>query len=480
MKGVRVAVIGDVMLDQYVMGETNRISPEAPIPVVKVVSEQTRLGGAGNVARNIASMGGVATLVGLIGTDAAGRELETAAAEVEGLSVMLLRDPSRRTTVKTRFLARGQQLIRVDRETTAAASGYMAQALLRAAELAIGSASLVVLSDYSKGVATPAVIEGVMAVARQNGRTVIVDPKQRDMRCYAGAAVITPNASEAAAATNIECESDEGVVAAARRIGDQLACRHVIVTRGAKGMTLVDLAANGAFTHYPAILREVHDVSGAGDTAVAALALAIGSGASIETATGIANIAAGIAVSHQGTTAVTARELEATTQEAAGRSDRIKVVSCARAAEISRQWREMGDRVVFTNGCFDLLHPGHVTLLQHAKAEGDRLIVALNTDASVRRLKGAGRPIQGEDARALLMATMEPVDLVVLFEEDTPLAVIEAIRPDVLVKGADYSEDQVIGADFVRATGGKIVLVPLAEGHSTTAAIARATRGAAK
>lgn len=476
MKRVRVAVLGDVMLDRYVMGETERISPEAPIPVIRVFQERNMLGGAGNVARNIASMGGQALLVGLVGTDDAAREVEAAVADVGSLTASLVPDPSRCTTVKTRYMAQGQQLVRVDRETTAPATGKLADDLVTAARLALERASLLVLSDYAKGVLTPELIAEVMAIARQNRCPVIVDPKQRDMRCYAGATVITPNSAEASAATGIDCATNEGVVAAARRIGEIVGCRHVLVTRGAKGMTLVETAGEASVMHLPARLREVHDVSGAGDTAIAALALALGAQAPMAEAADLANIAAGIAVSHRGTAAVTAAELEAGTRIAAGGSAPAKFVSCELAVDITRQWRREGRRIVFTNGCFDLLHPGHVHLLQQASAEGDRLVVALNSDASVRRLKGPARPIQTQDARAFVMASMASVDLVFLFDEDTPLAAIEAIRPDVLVKGADYSEAQVVGAEIVRGSGGKVVLVPLVAGQSTSAAIARAAR----
>lgn len=476
MAQVRVAVLGDVMFDRFVMGETERISPEAPIPVIKVLREQAMLGGAGNVARNVASMGGQALLIGLVGADEAGVEVEAAAARVAGLTAALVRDACRPTTLKTRFLAQGQQLLRVDRETSAPATGAVAEDLLRSASRAIETASLLVLSDYAKGVLSPMVLDRVMALVRERGCAVIADPKQRDMRCYAGASLITPNAAEAAAATGISCDTDDGVVAAAHRIGEVVGCRHVIVTRGSKGMSVVDISGREGSIHLPAMLREVHDVSGAGDTVVAALALAIGAGAPMAIAASIANIAAGIAVSHRGTAAVTAAELVAAAQQQTGLSGTTKIVSRTAAAHMAQRWREAGNRVVFTNGCFDLLHPGHIRLLQRAKAEGDRLIVALNSDASVRRLKGSSRPIQNEDARAFVMASMEHVDLVIVFDEDTPLAVIEEIRPDVLAKGADYTEAQVVGGNLVRASGGRIVLVPLEPGHSTTAAIVRAAR----
>lgn len=389
----RIAVLGDVMLDRYVTGEARRISPEAPIPVMTMLQERTMPGGAGNVARNIATLGGHCTLVGVVGADEEGAALGAVVASEPGLTDRLIRDPLRQTTVKQRFIAQGQQLLRVDREDTRPVDGAIADAVVNSVAEALASAPTIVLSDYAKGVLSTQVIGRVMALARDRGTIVIVDPKRVDMSVYAGATVLTPNALEASLATGVDCEDDEGVVEAGKRIAEFVGCRHVVVTRGAKGMTVVS-ARNGAPpVHLRTVQREVHDVSGAGDTAVAALALALAAGATIELAARLANIAAGIAVSRSGTAAVSVDELIAGMQRSSDRAESYKLASAAEAARQAARWRDQGKTVVFTNGCFDLLHPGHVQLLRRAKAEGDRLIVALNSDASVRRNKGDGRPI---------------------------------------------------------------------------------------
>jgi D-beta-D-heptose 7-phosphate kinase / D-beta-D-heptose 1-phosphate adenosyltransferase len=475
--GTRIAVLGDLMLDRYVLGETTRISPEAPIPVFRIAHERSMPGGAANVACNVAALGGEVRLVGLVGNDAAAATLKGALSGVAGLEATLVCDPLRPTTLKTRYVAQGQQLLRVDSESTVPASGPPAHALMEAVEGALAAAQTLVLSDYAKGVLGPLVLPRVMEFARARGCLVIVDPKQVDMRCYAGADIITPNVTEAAKMTGLGCEDDAGVVEAARRIGAAVGCRHVVITRGAKGMSVVGMANGDEPFHVPAVLREIHDVSGAGDTALAALALALTSGAPIEIATRLANIAAGIAVSKPGTATVPLEDLVTGVQRTSSRREHEKIVSRAEAARTATRWREEGRKIVFTNGCFDLLHPGHVRLIHSARAEGDRLIVALNSDDSVRRLKGAGRPIQSEVARATVIAAMEGVDAVLVFEEDTPLHVIEELKPDVIVKGADYTEDEVVGGSFVRSNGGRVVLAPLEAGHSTTSAIARAGRG---
>ena len=471
---VRAVVLGDVMLDRYVIGDARRISPEAPIPVINVLRETTMLGGAGNVALNIAHMGGRAVLVGVRGDDEDGGRLAQVAACEPRLEPMLVVTPTRPTTVKSRFVAHGQQLLRADRENTEPVAGVLEDEVVSVLASALRACTVLVVSDYAKGVLSDGVLSKVMALARQCGCPVLVDPKRVDMRAYAGATIVTPNAHEAAATTGICCDDDDGAVAAARRIGAMVGCRHVVITRGERGLTILDVAPDVA-THIAAERREVHDVSGAGDSVVAALALAIGSGAPLEAAARLANIAGSIAVSKAGTAAVGAEEMIFAVQSHC--SGDAKIVSLEAAARLAGTWREQGRRIVLTNGCFDILHPGHVRLIQRARGEGDKLIVAINSDASTRRLKGAGRPVHAQTARALVMSALSAVDLVLIFDEDTPLAAIEAILPDVLVKGADYAVDEVVGGDVVIAHGGRVVLVPLEPGHSTTAAIDKAVRG---
>lgn len=475
--GTRIAVLGDVMLDRYVLGEAARISPEAPIPVFRIANERSMPGGAANVACNVAALGGKVHLVGLVGNDAAAAMLEGALSGVSGLEATLVCDPERPTTLKTRYVAQGQQLLRVDSESTVPASGIPARALIEAVKGALAEARTLVLSDYAKGVLGPQVLSRVLEFARERGCLIIVDPKQVDMRCYAGADIVTPNVIEAAKMTGLGCDDDASLVEAARRIGATVGCRHVIITRGAKGMSVVGMARGDEPFHVPAELREIHDVSGAGDTALATLALALSAGAPIKIAARLANIAAGIAVSKPGTATVPVEDLVTGVQRASGRREHEKIVGRAVAARMAARWREEGRKIVFTNGCFDLLHPGHIRLIHRALAEGNRLIVALNSDASVRRLKGEGRPIQSEEARATVIASLAGVDAVLIFEEDTPIDIIKELRPDVIVKGADYNEEEVVGGSFVRSNGGRVVLAPIEVGHSTTSAIARAGRG---
>ncbi len=471
---VRVVVLGDVMLDRFVFGDVQRVSPEAPIPIFRFRHDDQALGGAGNVARNVARMGGHATLIGVIGKDTTGAALVAAASREAGLTASFAVDASRRTTLKTRFVAQGQQLLRVDEEASDSVAPAVSQDLRRRIEAA-GEANALILSDYAKGVLTEESIAAALSAARLSGAIVVVDPKARDLRRYAGATAITPNALEASQATGIDCENDEGAARAGRAIAAMTGCSAVVITRGARGMTVLgDAQGTGFIVHLPTEVRQVYDVSGAGDTVVAALALALSAGAPIEKAAQIANLAAGVAVGKIGTAAVEAAELRRAINASAVLAHDAKIVDLETAAGIARSWRLQDQRVVLTNGCFDLLHPGHTTLLQKAKAMGDKLIVAMNSDESIKRLKGPGRPVQNEAARAVVMASIVPVDLVVIFPEDTPLRAIEAIRPNVLVKGADYAIEDVVGRDIVEAYGGRVALVPLEKGYSTSSAIRKA------
>lgn len=474
---LKVAVFGDAMIDRYVFGEVDRISPEAPIPVFKSVREEAMLGGAGNVARNIVHLGGQATLIGVIGADEAGQMLIGAAQRESGLTARLVCDPGRPTTVKTRYVAHGQQLIRVDQESQVPACEQTTRELLVHLEATLEFASVLVCSDYAKGVITPVTMAAAISRASARAIPVVVDPKARDLRQYTGATVITPNAHEAALATGIACDSAAGLHAAAVAISERTGCRYVIITQGGKGLSVLDTVVGGKFTHFPAELREVHDVSGAGDSVVAALALALAAGAPIELSARLANLAGGVAVGKSGTAAVEAAELIAADQSSHAEGVTSKVASIGSAIVAANAWRRKGQRIVFANGCFDLLHPGHVQLLQKAKKNGDRLVVAINSDESASRLKGNGRPIQTEDARAFVLSSLTAVDLVVIFPQDTPIDLIEVLQPDVLVKGADYSEAQVVGADFVRRRGGKVLLLPIVDGYSTTRTVDRAVLG---
>jgi D-beta-D-heptose 7-phosphate kinase/D-beta-D-heptose 1-phosphate adenosyltransferase len=466
---IRVLVVGDVMLDRFVHGRSDRMSPEAPVPVLTAEHEDLMAGGAGNVARNIASLGGLAHVIGAIGNDQAGVALrgvltDTSGTGASGISAELIAIEGRPTTQKTRFIAERQQLLRVDEENTGPVND---SAIAKAVAARLDWADIIILSDYAKGLLTPATLKDIITRARAAGKRVIVDPKSADMERYDGAFLLTPNRAEAALASGVAGEDDDNTAkAAALLLKSAPGIEAVLVTRGARGMTL---AARGkAAAHFPTSAREVFDVSGAGDTVVATLALGLGAGCSLHEAVSAANHAAGLAVAKAGTAVVSFSELIGALEEDNVRGVSAKIVTVQQASEHAAKWRAKGQRIGFTNGCFDLIHPGHVSLLAQARAACQHLIVGINTDASVRRLKGPERPLQTETSRALVMAAMQPVDLVVLFDEDTPMELIRAIRPDVIVKGADYRADQVVGADFVKSYGGDVVLARLVDGESTS------------
>jgi D-beta-D-heptose 7-phosphate kinase/D-beta-D-heptose 1-phosphate adenosyltransferase len=471
----RVLCVGDLMLDRFVHGEVERISPEAPIPVMRVGHETAMLGGAGNVVRNLVSLGASCTFVSVIGGDAAGHELATMIGEEPRVEPYLLTDPARVSTIKTRFLAAGQQLLRTDWEGAGAVSAAITDDLVRAAAGAVEGCEVVVLSDYGKGVVCGAVIDAVIERARVLETPVVVDPKGDDFARYRGATVITPNRQELAAATGLATDGDEAVVRAARRVIERCGIGTVLVTRSHEGMSLV---GEEGVAHLAAHAREVFDVSGAGDTVVAVFAAAHAAGLEMVDSARLANAAAGIVVTKVGTAAVFGSDLIRALHRSDVLSRDAKVMAAGPAADRIARWRRQGLAIGFTNGCFDLLHPGHVSLLRQARAACDRLLVGLNSDASAARIKGPGRPVQGEAARALLLASLEDVDLVVVFAEDTPLALIERFRPDVLVKGADYALSEVVGAELVHGYGGRVLLAEIEPGHSTSGTIARVARRA--
>lgn len=468
-------VIGDVMLDTFVYGECSRISPEAPIPVVRIRDEKVMLGGAGNVARNIAALGGAAILIGVVGDDVAGARLRDEIGNEARVEAELIIDPGRPTTQKTRFVAAGQQMLRADREHVSPCDHAP---LLEALQRQLAKADAVVLSDYAKGVLTPAFLSAAIALIRARGIPIVTDPKSSDLNRYDGATLLTPNAGEAIAGAGTTCDDDAEVADAGRRILTNLPqTPAVLITRGAKGMTLIE--RDNDPLHLPALAREVFDVSGAGDTVIAGIALSLAAGADLSQAVEVGNLAAGIAVGKPGTAVVTVDDLRHEIFYSRDRSVGRKIMPLSEAAEMVRRWRLKGERIGFTNGCFDLIHPGHVSQLAQARAQCGRLVVGLNADESIRRIKGPTRPVQTEVARSIVLAALEPVDLVIIFEEDTPLNCIETLRPDVLIKGKDYTIDQVVGGDVVMSYGGEVFLADIVEGLSTSDIIARLSTKAA-
>ncbi len=468
----RVLCVGDVMLDRFVYGDVERISPEAPIPVLRVQREAAAVGGAGNVARNLSALGAAVRLIGVVGDDAPGRETSGVLDGDANVELGLVTDPSRPTTVKTRFIAGAQQMLRTDEEDTSAIGAATLDKVREevTAALAGGGYGALVLSDYGKGALTDGVIAAVIAAAGEARVPVVVDPKGTDFSRYRGADVLTPNRRELADASRQPTGSDDEVEAAARSLISDCGVAAIIATRGPQGMTVI---GEGKPAHLPALAREVFDVSGAGDTVVAALAAGLAAGMALADAAHLANVAAGIVVGKVGTAVVRRDELSDALGGGAGLG--AKYLDRARLLDRVAQWRARGLTVGFTNGCFDLVHPGHVSLIEQSSAACDRLVVALNDDASVQRLKGPDRPVQPQDARARVIASLAGVDAVTLFAEDTPRELIELLRPDVLVKGADYTPDEVVGGDFVQSYGGKVVLAELVDGFSTTGTIARLT-----
>ncbi len=464
----RVTVIGDAMLDRFVYGDVSRISPEAPVPVVAVTREAAVPGGAANVVHNVTALGGHTRFVAVIGGDHDGGDLRALLTADANIEADLLEIPGRITTLKTRYIAAGQHLIRADRETAAAMDEAAAATLIARATAHLSSGAVLVLSDYGKGVLAGETPQNLIRAAAGAGAVVIVDPKGRDYGRYRGADMITPNRKELHEATGMDVGTEDGIVEAAATLLRLHQFGAVLVTRSEDGMSLV--TREGA-QHFPAEAAEVYDVSGAGDTVIATLSLAMSVGAAVPEAVRLANIAAGVAVGKVGTATVRPDELLAALNPETGTAR--KIVTLAAAAEAAERWRQRGWRVGFTNGCFDLLHPGHVHILEQARANCDRLIVGLNADASIMRLKGPTRPVQNEHARAAVLASLTTVDLVCVFGEDTPISLIEAIRPSLLVKGADYTRENVVGGDFVQSYGGRIMLARLLPGHSTSATVAR-------
>jgi D-beta-D-heptose 7-phosphate kinase/D-beta-D-heptose 1-phosphate adenosyltransferase len=472
-----VLCVGDLMLDEFVYGEVSRISPEAPAPVIAVQRSEISVGGAGNVARNIAALGAKCIFVGLIGEDEAGARLKAELAKEGRIEAALVSDSSRPTTRKVRFVSEhfSTHMLRADWELAQPAADDVEQKLIDVILPLIARADIVLLSDYAKGVLTARVIRNTIDTARKLGKRVIVDPKSANLAIYRGATLLTPNRKEFSEATRSRADSEVGIATAAQEAMILADCAAMLITQSEHGMTLVP--RDGEAIHVPALPVTVRDVSGAGDTVAAMLAVALAAGADWETTLRLAAAAAAVAVSKKGTAMVTSSELRRRILPHAFLAAEEKIVATADLDARLAEWRTAQLRIGFTNGCFDILHPGHVKVLTAARATCDRLIVGLNSDASVKRLKGAERPLQDERARAEVLAALEAVDLVVIFEQDTPLELITQIVPATLVKGGDYTREQVVGHEIVAAQGGEVILVDILQGFSTTSLVERARGG---
>ena len=453
----RVVVVGDVMLDRYLFGSTGRISPEAPVPVVHVHETDDRPGGAANVAVNLASLGASTRLVGVVGEDAAAKDLEDILGQRD-IDCDFARASDRPTITKTRVQSRGQQLIRLDQENAAAMPG---DDVVGALAKSVKKAGAVVLSDYGKGAL--AEVRQLISLCKDAGVPVLVDPKGTDFDKYSGASLLTPNQSEFEAVAGV-CDSDEELVERARKMVDDLNLAALLVTRSEKGMLLVEAGAEPVFLSTQA--REVYDVTGAGDTVIATLAAAVASGQDLPAAAALANLAAGLVVRKIGVATVTPGEISAALHRR-GQGGR-GLVNVDEVLALVAESHDRNERVIMTNGCFDVLHAGHVAYLEEAKSLGDRLIVAVNDDDSVRRLKGKSRPINALEDRLLVLAGLAAVDWVVPFSEDTPASLISKILPDVLVKGGDYKPDEIAGARDVLQNGGEVRVLSFRDGHSSS------------
>lgn len=467
----RVLCIGDLMLDRYVYGLVERISPEAPIPVLHATRETATLGGAGNVVRNLAALGAKVDLIGVVGVDKAAEDIAEAFKALPSVTPHLIPDASRPTTQKTRYVAGAQQLLRADRESARLLEAEIEAQIIAILPDVLKHAEAVILSDYVKGVLTPKIIAETIRLANKTKKLVVVDPKGRNFARYKNASCLTPNRKEITEATGLAITSVADAEKAARTLIDDCEVDTILVKLGSEGVCLVQ--KDGPALHLHTKAREVFDVSGAGDTVIATLTLALACGYTPAEAAEVANVAGSIVVGKVGTASVTREEIARAFMHCEARTAQDKILSWSAMADQAERWRKQGLKVGFTNGCFDLLHPGHVSLLHQARSVCDKLVVGLNSDASIKRLKGNSRPVQNEAARGAVLASLSDVDNVVIFGEDTPLELINTIRPDVLVKGADYTIDKVVGAKEVQSWGGKVVLANLLDGHSTTKTIAK-------
>ena len=459
MNRCNIVVLGDLMLDRFIHGNVERISPEAPVPVLNLEAENHVPGGAANVARNLAHLGVSVTLIGTVGNDQYANMLEGALGHEAHITYRPIVLEKRMTTTKTRFMASGQQMLRVDEENKSPASQTVQKRLLKTVERSLKSADALILSDYDKGILDHATAQAAISLAHKAGVPVFADPKKTDASVFRGINMMTPNLSEFKAMVSITSSSIQDIGSAAKSLIRSNKMNAVLITLGAEGMIYVDSTMSPH--HVTSMAKSVYDVSGAGDTVIASLVAALATGANPLDATALANVAAGLVVGKLGTSTILAGEVlaEVSPRFAYTEKDLLSLVNI---------WRESGMKIGFTNGCFDRLHPGHIQLLEKAATCCDRLVVGLNGDASTRKLKGENRPLQTEGRRAAVLSSLPMVDGVVIFDQPTPIQIIKAINPHVLVKGGDYTADEIVGASHVKSHGGKVVIAPIREGFSTT------------
>ena len=464
--------VGDVMVDYFIYGTVDRISPEAPVPVFHKTHQTQALGGAGNVARNLSYLSARTIFLSVTGQDEEGEKIQQLLDALPSTQSFLIQDPDRTTTVKTRYISHNQQLLRADQETRHPLSAPLKKKLKEAFQEALPQVDGVIFSDYGKGIFDRELTLDLLHAAKQHHKPVFIDPKSQDYGIYEGATILTPNLNELRQVAKKALATEEEIVQGARFLMEKYQIGMMLVTRGEQGMTLVE--PQQAY-HIPTQALEVFDVSGAGDTVIALFSLGVSAGIEIVEAAKLANAAAGIVVGKVGTATTTLKEVQDRLMQFEFVKASSKVLTLPEALEKVISWKRQGLKIGFTNGCFDLLHPGHLSLLSQAKAQCHRLIVGINSDASVKRLKGVSRPIQNEHDRACILASLELVDGIVIFEEDTPLSLITKLRPEVLVKGADYTLEKVVGAQEVLSWGGQVILADLVPEKSTTRTIQRMT-----
>jgi len=463
-KTPNILVVGDLMIDHYLWGKCERISPEAPVQVVDVEREENLMGGAGNVLNNLLSLGATVGICSVIGDDGGAVWIDNRLDEKGVKKVALLKDVARKTTKKSRIIALHQQIVRVDKENKEDIALSSQEVILEKVEMVLGEYDLLLLSDYKKGVLTDSLTTNLIMIASKKGIPVFADPKGNDYSKYTGSTLITPNKKEASIATNIEINSEATLVQAGDKLRNALDLKYAFITLSEEGMAIF---GKEGMTKIPTVAREVFDVTGAGDTVIASLAFAYAHGLDIKDAAHFANEAAAVAVSKVGSATVTLEEISAYHDSISVKKSHQKVVNWQ---ELEKELSKVDKTTVFSNGCFDILHAGHVKYLEEAKSYGDILILGLNSDASVRRLKGESRPINSQDDRAVVLAALEAIDFVVVFDEDTPYELIKLVRPDILVKGGDYEGKEVVGSDIAKETR----LVQFVEGKSTTKIIQKA------
>ena len=459
-----ILVVGDLMIDHYLWGKCERISPEAPVQVVDVEREENLMGGAGNVLNNLLSLGATVGICSVIGDDGGAVWIDNRLDEKGVKKVALLKDVARKTTKKSRIIALHQQIVRVDKENKEDIALSSQEVILKKVEMVLGEYDLLLLSDYKKGVLTDSLTKNLIMIASKKGIPVFADPKGNNYSKYTGSTLITPNKKEASIATNIEINSEATLVQAGDKLKNALDLKYAFITLSEEGMAIF---GKEGMTKIPTVAREVFDVTGAGDTVIASLAFAYAHGLDIKDAAHFANEAAAVAVSKVGSATVTLEEISAYHDSISVKKSHQKVVNWQ---ELEQELSKLDKKIVFTNGCFDILHAGHVKYLEEAKSYGDVLVLGLNSDASVRRLKGESRPINSQDDRAVVLAALEAIDFVVVFDEDTPYELIKLVKPDILVKGGDYEGKEVVGRDIAKETR----LVQFVEGKSTTKIIQKA------